>query len=116
MRDSQLFLNRLANLAQALAVALEHAQKVEQEFLANSNPDLLNQFESSVTQVRIFASDWTDSSTVWNICSQRRPQGLTPPVPRDTASARHAINHANLSMRSMAPDDLQNVDWYSKQK
>jgi len=55
MRDSQLFLNRLENLAQALAVALEHAQKVEQEFLTNSSPDLLNQLESSVTQVRIFA-------------------------------------------------------------
>ena len=55
VRDSQSFLDRLENVAQALAVALEHAQEVQQEFLTNSNPDLLNQFESSMTQVRIFA-------------------------------------------------------------
>lgn len=53
--DSQSFVDRLENLAQALAVALEHAQEVEPELLANSNPNLLNQFESSITQVRIFA-------------------------------------------------------------
>ena len=52
---SESFLDRLENLAQALAVALERAQEVQQECISNSNPDLLNRFESSITQVRIFA-------------------------------------------------------------
>ena len=53
--DSRLFVDRLENLAQVLAVVLQLAQEVEPELLANSNPELLNQFESSITQVRIFA-------------------------------------------------------------
>ena len=47
------FLDGLENLGQALAVMLEHAQSARQDFLSNSNPDLLHRFDQAVTQVRV---------------------------------------------------------------